>query len=115
VIDKYDFIAAERATQCSNDSVNAPTIEKMCRWLGVSKSGFYDWLRRPLSATARRREALAVKIRALFDSFGGIYGYRRIHAELVRRVRGHHPSRGRHHRRTESPDQRPRDHRGRAF
>lgn len=36
-----------------------------------------------LAETARDRE-LAEKIRALFDEFGATYGYRRIHAELLR-------------------------------
>lgn len=68
--DKYVFIAAERAC----DSENAPTIVSMCTWLGVSKSGFYDWLSRPPSAGQRRRELLADKIGALFDAFGATYG-----------------------------------------
>jgi hypothetical protein len=55
----------------------------MCRWLQVSRSGYYEWLHRPASATARRRELLKVKIQALFDACDGSYGYRRLHAELV--------------------------------
>ena len=77
--DRYEVIAAKRAS-CDD----APTIERMCALLGVSKSGFYDWLHRPLSTAQRRRELLADKIAALFEAVGGIYGYRRIHAELVR-------------------------------
>ena len=56
----------------------------MCTWLDVSKSGFYDWLRRPPSAGQRRRELLTTKICALFEVCGRTYGYRRIHAELLR-------------------------------
>jgi len=56
----------------------------MCKWLGVSKSGFYDWKSRPESATARRRELLKIKIRALFEVNDSTYGYRRLHAALVR-------------------------------
>jgi transposase InsO family protein len=78
VSDKYAFIDAEYAADC------APTIERMCRWLQVSKSGYYEWLNRPPSATAQRRQLLTIKIRALFDAFDGTYGYRRLHAELVR-------------------------------
>jgi putative transposase len=48
------------------------------------RSGYYEWLNRPPSATARRREVLKVKIGALFDASDGSYGYRRLHAELVR-------------------------------
>lgn len=77
--EKYAFIAAESAT-----SEDAPMIALMCRWLAVSKSGFYEWLRRPVSAAATRREELKVKIATLFDLFDGVYGYRRIHAELIR-------------------------------
>jgi hypothetical protein len=56
----------------------------MCEWLGVSKSGFYDWRKRPESATTQRHELLKVKIRALFEADNSEYGYRRIHAALVR-------------------------------
>ena len=76
--DKYAFIDAEYAAAC------APTIERMCRWLQVSKSGYYEWLHRPRSATAQRRELLKIKIAALFEACDGSYGYRRLHAELVR-------------------------------
>ena len=82
--DKYAFIAAERATHSSENSGDAPTMVRMCAWIGVSKSGYYEWLDRAPSAAAGRRELLADKIRALFEAFGGTYGYRRIHAELLR-------------------------------
>ena len=76
--DKYTFIDAEYAAAC------APTIERMCRWLQVSRSGYYEWLNRSASATAQRRELLKVKIKALFDASDGTSGYRRLHAALVR-------------------------------
>jgi putative transposase len=56
----------------------------MCAWLEVSRSGFYDWKSRPQSATAKRRELLKIKIKALFEANNAEYGYRRIHAVLVR-------------------------------
>ena len=56
----------------------------MCALLEVSKSGFYEWRHRPVSAAQRRRELLADMVRALFEAFDATYGYRRIHAELVR-------------------------------
>ena len=56
----------------------------MCLWTGVSKSGFYDWKDRPLSATAVRQEYLKGKIEEIFDDNDETYGYRRVHAELVR-------------------------------
>ena len=57
---------------------------RMCALLEVSKSGFYEWRGRPVSAAQRRRELLADMVRALFEAFDATYGYRRIHAELVR-------------------------------
>jgi putative transposase len=81
VSDKYAFIDAEYA-HAANASY-APPIERMCRWLQVSRSGYYEWRNRPASATAQRRELLKVKIAALFDASDGSYGYRRLHAELV--------------------------------
>ncbi|MBK7322595.1 MAG: IS3 family transposase [Candidatus Microthrix sp.] len=50
-----------------------------------SKSGYYDWRKRPLSATAERREELAVDVRKVFDASDGTYGHRRVHAELGRK------------------------------
>jgi putative transposase len=84
VSEKYQFIAAEYAAYKAADAVDAPTVETMCRWLSVSKSGYYEWRDRPPSAAQQRRDLLKIKIKVLFDSFDGTYGYRRIHAELLR-------------------------------
>lgn len=72
---KYEFIDVEKADH---------SIVDMCRWLSVSKSGFYDWRSRPMSATAERRERLKLMIEAVFEHSHETYGYRRIHAVLVR-------------------------------
>ncbi|MFD0631491.1 IS3 family transposase [Catenulispora yoronensis] len=51
----------------------------------VSRSGFYHWRSRPLSATAERRQELSVLIYEAFHVAGdGTYGYRRVHAHLAR-------------------------------
>jgi putative transposase len=79
VSDVYEFIDAEYAT-----SPAAPAITRMCAWLEVSKSGYYEWRSRPESATARRREELKLLIRKAFDDSDGTYGHRRVWAQLAR-------------------------------
>ncbi|WP_173160241.1 IS3 family transposase [Phytohabitans suffuscus] len=63
----------------------------MLRWLGVSGSGYYEWRRRPQSATAARREALKKLIMVIFEMSDQTYGYRRIHAALRRSGHGWSP------------------------
>jgi putative transposase len=82
VRDKYEFIDAEYAA--ADTATTAPTISQMCEWLGVSKSGFYEWRSNPGPATAKRREELKLFIRKAFDDADGTYGYRRVHAQLLR-------------------------------
>jgi putative transposase len=55
----------------------------MCRLLSVSRSGFYAWRDRPLSARARRDGELMALIHQIHaHSYGGTYGAPRIHVEL---------------------------------
>jgi putative transposase len=56
----------------------------MCSWLHVSASGFFDWRRRPDSATTQRRQQLAILITDVFRGSDETYGYRRVHAQLAR-------------------------------
>ena len=81
--EKYEFIDAQYAKPPAGGG-NAPTITCMCRWLRVSKSGFYEWRSRPESATAKRREELKLLITKAFDDSDGTYGYRRIWWQLAR-------------------------------
>ena len=83
VSDKYELIDAEYASLPAGNG-HAPTITCMCRWLGVSKSGFYEWRSRPESATTKRQERLRRLIKAIFDDSDGTYGYRRLAAQLAR-------------------------------
>ena len=55
-------------------------ISKMCAWLDVSTSGYYEWRDRPPSPATQRRERLAAMVTAIFEANHGTYGYRRIHA-----------------------------------
>ena len=65
----------------------------MCRVLGLSPSGYNDWLRRPPSARARRDAELTGAILAIWIESGGVYGSPRIHAAL--RARGERTGRKR--------------------
>jgi putative transposase len=55
----------------------------MCRWLQVSRSGFYAWLDRPLSERDRTDLSLTGKIEAIHRRSKGVYGSPTIHAELA--------------------------------
>jgi len=55
----------------------------MCRLLKVSKSGFYAWDDRPLSARAREDMRLSALIHGIHRRSKGVYGAPPIHAELA--------------------------------
>ncbi len=82
--EKYAFIDAEYADAPWAESGDAPSVVQMCEWLGVSRSGFYEWQSRPQSGSGKRRELLKVKIKALFEANNEEYGYRRL-TEVLRR------------------------------
>jgi putative transposase len=90
VSDRYAFIDAEKATR-NDDGTPRYQIRQMCFWLEVSTSGYYEWAKRPTSATARWRAELAALIEQLHQASDGTYGYRRIHADLARAGRHCHP------------------------
>ncbi len=54
----------------------------MCEALGVSTSGYYDWIDRPASARSIRHRELSEKTRSIHQASKRIYGSPRIHAEL---------------------------------
>ncbi|MGH8963772.1 MAG: IS3 family transposase [Actinomycetes bacterium] len=85
VSDRFEFIDAEYAASqdWTEDDVRWPSIVQMCRWLDVSRSGFYEWRGRAESATARRREEIKAWVLFFFNRSDETYGYRRIHADLV--------------------------------
>jgi putative transposase len=69
----FRFIAAERANH---------SISLMCRLLGVARSGFHAWERRPPSDRALADAWLGERIAAIHRQSRGTYGARRVHAAL---------------------------------
>ena len=80
---RYELIDAEKATLTATGAVKY-SIMKMCEWLAVSSSGYYEWRGRPASATAARRDRFALLIDRVFADSDGTYGHRRVHAQLAR-------------------------------
>src|SRR5262245_54466622 len=70
---KYAFIKAHRSEF---------DTAVMCRVLGVSRSGFYEWLRKPLSDRALEDQRLLGLIRAAYVASHGVYGAPRIFLDL---------------------------------
>ena len=72
---KYTFIAAHR---------EAFRIERMCRVLGVKRSGYYAWRRRTPSTRAQANAALLVLIEKEHEKSRKTYGSPRMHVVLQR-------------------------------
>jgi len=70
---KYLFIENHRS---------AFRVEKMCRVLGVSRSGYYSWRKRGFSKRGRSNQALLVKIKKFHEDSRRTYGSPRITADL---------------------------------
>jgi len=72
-VSSYRFISAEKART---------PVSMQCRLLGVSRSGYYDWSTRAPSDRALSDAWLQEKIKAIHAGNRGVYGARRVHAEL---------------------------------
>jgi putative transposase len=70
---KYAFIKAHRSEF---------DTALMCRVLEVSRSGFYEWLRKPVSDRAREDQRLLALIRASYTASHGVYGAPRVFLDL---------------------------------
>ena len=57
-------------------------VTRMCKVLKVSRSGYYAWRTRPVSAREMANRELADQIEAVYNDSDGTYGSPRIHREL---------------------------------
>jgi transposase InsO family protein len=58
------------------------SIERMSKMLGVSRSGYYHFLKRVPSQRQQEEERLIMKMKAIFEASRQTYGSPRIHADL---------------------------------
>jgi transposase InsO family protein len=70
-------------------------VQRLCRVLRVSRSGYYRWIAGTDARAARQAadDALAAEIRGIHTGSGETYGVLRVHADL--RGSGHHVNRKR--------------------
>src|SRR5690349_5602260 len=73
---KFRFILEERG---------GLTVSRMCRILGVSRSGYYAWLNREPSNRHKENLAALGPIREVYLEHRKAYGSPRVHAELRKR------------------------------
>ena len=55
----------------------------MCRCLRIQPSGFYAWLKNPLSRRAQEDVRQTAMIRQAQEDSGKVYGYRKLHGDLL--------------------------------
>lgn len=60
-------------------------VQKMCRALGVGRSGYYAWQQRPVSQREEENQELLEHIRRAYQESRKTYGSPRIHAVLRRK------------------------------
>ena len=71
---RYAFVAKHRAMF---------PVRVMCRCLRIHPSGFYAWLRNPLSKRAREDARQTELIRQAWKDSGKVYGYRKLHDDVL--------------------------------
>ncbi len=55
----------------------------MCRVLKVHRSGYYKWLKQPISKLEQENKKILEYIKDSYKQSNGIYGYRNIHKDLM--------------------------------
>ena len=58
-------------------------VRTMCRCLRIHPSGFYAWFKNPLSKRAQEDARQIELIKAAWQDSGGVYGYRKLHDDLL--------------------------------
>ena len=70
---RFRFVAKHRGAWRTNE---------MCGALGISRGGFYEWMRRPESSRSQANRHLVVQIRTSFEQSDRTYGSPRVWRDL---------------------------------
>ena len=71
---KYAFIKAHQSQHA---------IRLLCQAAHVHRSGYYAWLQQPQSLRTKEDKRLLGLIKRLWMASGGVYGYRKVHHDLL--------------------------------
>ena len=71
---RYAFVAEHRPLF---------SVRAMCRCLRIHPSGFYAWLKNPLSKRAKEDVRQTELIAKAWKESGKVYGYRKLHDDLL--------------------------------
>lgn len=71
---RYAFVAEHRTLF---------PVRVMCRCLRIQPSGFYAWLKNPLSRRAKEDARQTELLRQAWEDSGKVYGYRKLHDDLL--------------------------------
>ena len=71
---RYAFVAEHRPLF---------SVRAMCRCLRIHPSGFYAWLKNPLSRRAKEDVRQTELLRKAWKESGKVYGYRKLHDDLL--------------------------------
>lgn len=75
------------------DNSSSLSISKQCKVLDIHHSGFYAWKKKPISNRQKENQRLTGLIKQFWLESGSVYGYRKIHQDLL--SIGEHCSRNR--------------------
>lgn len=67
---------------CIQDNQRIWPIRRLCLTLDVHHSGYYAWLKQPISDTAKKWQQLSGLIKQFWLESGRVYGYRKIYCDL---------------------------------
>ena len=71
---RYAFVSEHRALF---------SVRAMCRCLRIQPSGFYAWVKNPMSRRAKEDARQTELLRQAWEDSGKVYGYRKLHDDLL--------------------------------